>query len=166
MSIKFIFVVLVLTWLAVWWDGNESAHHSRRLLHGRSATHPVIILWSGSHQLSHKNPLQTAIVHAFPQPAATREPEHQHTHCCIFCSTTLCQIYFWSEIFINLILTCKCALWSRSAPERIPPATWRIVPSYHDPSALWSTCLGSGTDNGNHNTFSKRLIWITYLTCT
>lgn len=51
--IKFTFVMWVRTWFAVWWDDNESAHHSRWLLHGRSATHPVVILWAGSHQLSH-----------------------------------------------------------------------------------------------------------------
>lgn len=71
--------VLLLTWFAVWRDGNKPPHHSGGLLHWGCAAHPFIILCAGGHQLSYQDPLQTAVVHTFPKPPATWKPA-QHTH--------------------------------------------------------------------------------------
>lgn len=50
------------------------------------------------------------------------------------------------SILFKNIRTCKCAQWSHCGPQRTPPATLRRVPSYRDPSELWSASRGSGTD--------------------
>lgn len=133
-----------LTWFGVWWDGNKPPHHPWGLLHRGSPTHSLIILGGWRHQFSHQDSLQAAVIHALPQPSSTRKPAEQTFH---FCSrttqsknTATCSIVFKNK------RTCKCALWSRCAPQRTPPATLRIVPSYRDPSALWSASRGSDTD--------------------
>lgn len=63
-----------LTWFGVWGDGNKPPHHPWGLLHWGCPAHSLIILGGRRHQLSHKDPLQAAVVHALPQPPSTRKP--------------------------------------------------------------------------------------------
>lgn len=67
----------LLTWFAVWRDGNKSPHHARGLLHRGCPAHPFVVLGAGGHQLSHQDPLQTAVIYALPQPSATGKPAQQ-----------------------------------------------------------------------------------------
>lgn len=149
-----------LTWFGVWRDGNEPPHHPWGLLHRGCPAHSFIVLGGRRHQLSHKDPLQAAVVHALPQPPSTRKPAgrlcfilprnpnaQQNTVACPRCSRD--------------IRTCKCAPWSRCGPQRTPPATLRRVLSYRDPSALWSAFRDSGTDTEGYLEHLRYLvIWL------
>lgn len=60
-------------------DAERSQNHPHALgrrgqLRGRSRPPRRLLLSARRHQLTNENSLQAAVAHAFPQPAATREP--------------------------------------------------------------------------------------------